>query len=173
MTSRSRFSFAALLVASVCLPSLLPGSAWASMSFNFEGPDNGQPVSGIGIVRGWTFDTQPGSQINSVAFFVDGVLQADIPYGSTRPDIGQAYPMYSNAQTSGWGLTFNWGNLAPGPHSVRVDLQSSTGEVVSTEPRTVTVVRPGDFSFLDKFDPLQCVREHRWQRADAARCDGA
>ncbi len=123
------------------------------MSFNFEGPDNGQPVSGIGIVRGWTFDTQPGSQINSVAFFVDGVLQADIPYGSTRPDIGQAYPMYSNAQTSGWGLTFNWGNLAPGPHSVRVDLQSSTGEVVSTEPRTVTVVRPGDFSFLDKFDP--------------------
>jgi hypothetical protein len=153
VTSRSSFRFAAVLIACVCLPSLLPASAWASVSFDFEGPWNGQPVSGIGIVRGWAFDSTPGGQINSVAFFVDGMLRADIPYGSTRPDVGQAHPMYSSAQNSGWGLTFNWGNLAPGPHTVRVDLHSSTGELVSTDTRTVTVVSPGNFSYLDLFDP--------------------
>jgi hypothetical protein len=123
------------------------------MSFNFEGPENGQSVSGIAIVRGWAFDTDPGSQISSVSLFVDGMLQpGTIPYGSTRPDVQQTFPGAQNAPNSGWGLTFNWGNLSPGAHTVRVDFHSSTGAVVSTDTRTVSVVKPGDFSFVDMFD---------------------
>jgi hypothetical protein len=149
---RASFRFGALLIGCACLPGLLPDSAWASVPFGFESPDNGQPVCGIAIVRGWGFDTDPGGQISSVSFFVDGMLRGDIPYGSTRPDVQQAFPGAQNALNSGWGLTFNWGNLTPGVHTVRVDLHSSIGAVVSTDTRTVTVVRPGDFSYLDMFD---------------------
>jgi hypothetical protein len=149
---RATFCSAALLVG-VCLSSLLPGAVRASTSFGFEGPDDGQPVSGISIVRGWAFDTDPSTQLNHVSLFVDGAAQGDIPYGSTRPDVQQAFPGAQNALNSGWGLTFNWGILTSGVHTVRVDLQSNNGSVVSTDTRTVTVVKPGDFSFLDMFDP--------------------
>jgi len=40
--------------------------------------------------------------------------------------------------------------VAGGPHIVRVEITSTSGEVFS-QSRTVTMVKPGDFEFLDQF----------------------
>ena len=55
------------------------------------------------------------------------------------------------ARHSGWGLTFNYGLLPSGPHTFEVQLEASSGAVRSlTHP--VSVVRLGEFAFLDQFD---------------------
>lgn len=118
----------------------------------WENPEPG-PVSGVAIIRGWAFATQPDARIDSVKLFVDGGFAGDIPCCSDRGDVQAAYPQYPPANTmkSGWGVTFNWGNLTTGPHSVHAEIHSTRGETLSTETHTLTVVKPGDFSFLDQF----------------------
>ena len=71
---------------------------------------------------------------------------------SERTDVRAAFPTFPAANTlnSGWGLTKNWGNETSGPHTLRVEIVSTSGAVFSTS-RTVTVVKPGDFGFLDQF----------------------
>lgn len=118
----------------------------------FESPE-AVPVSGIAVVRGWSFATQPDARISSVKLFIDGVFNDNIPCCSERNDVQAAFPQYpaTNTLNSGWGITFNWGNLNAGTHPVRVEIQNTKGEVLSTETSTVTVVKPGNFPFLDQF----------------------
>lgn len=118
----------------------------------FESPETG-PVSGVAIIRGWAFATQAGARIDKVQLFIDGGFAGDVPCCSDRGDVQAGYPQYPSANTlnSGWGITFNWGNLTAGTHTVRADIHSTTGQTLSTETRTVTVVKAGDFPFLDQF----------------------
>jgi len=46
----------------------------------------------------------------------------------------------------------NWGVLNGGFHTVQVQIRNTAGGTFSTEPHLVTVVKPGDFEFLDQFD---------------------
>ena len=43
----------------------------------------------------------------------------------------------------------NWGVLSAGVHTRSVEIESTSGQIFSTETRPVTVVKPGDFEFLD------------------------
>src|SRR5713226_444231 len=143
----------ALLLTGVCSPLLTPRSAQAAIMAFFESPETG-PVSGIAVIRGWAFDTQAGVQISRVELFIDDARIGNAPCCSVRGDVQAAFPQFPIANTgnSGWGTTFNWGLLSPGAHTVRVEIRSTAGELFSTETRTVTVVSPGDFEFLDRFD---------------------
>jgi hypothetical protein len=119
-----------------------------------ETPEDGQAVSGIDIIRGWSFDTQEEGKISGIDLFLDGTLVSVVPCCSPRSDVQAAFPQFSSANTenSGWGVTINWGLLSVGAHTVQVGVRNIAGETLSTESRTVTVVRPGDFEFLDQFD---------------------
>jgi len=88
-----------------------------------------------------------------VTLLIDGLPIGDAPCCSERADVSAAFSQFSadNTRDSGWGMTFNWGTLNPGPHIVRGQIRSTTGELLSTEPRAITVVRPGDFEYLDQF----------------------
>jgi glucose/arabinose dehydrogenase len=125
----------------------------AGISASFESPNPG-PVAGIDLVRGWAFADDAGAGIARVSLIIDEAEVKEIPCCSARPDVAAAMPLAppGNALDSGWGLTVNWGALSSGEHSVRVEYASSSGEVLSSETRIVTVVRPGDFEFLDQFD---------------------
>lgn len=118
----------------------------------FESPEAG-PVSGVAVIRGWAFATQAGVQISSVELFIDGVRIGNIPCCSERGDIQAAFPQFPAANTlnSGWGTTFNWGVLNAGTHAVQVVIYNTAREQLATEMRTVTVVKPGNFEFLDQF----------------------
>ena len=129
-------------------------SADAAIRAAFESPGDAQPVAGITTVRGWAFETARDSRIGSVTLIIDETLRQDIPCCAERGDIPLAFPAFPADQTldSGWGTTFNWGLLSPGAHTLRVEIESTSGQIFSTETRTVIVVKPGDFEFLDSFD---------------------
>ena len=117
----------------------------------FESPGEGEAASGVAIIRGWAFTDTPGAALTEVQLLLDGQPSGSIPCCSGRQDVAAAYPKSANALTSGWGLTFNYGNLAEGAHIVGVRLGDSAGTSV-TETHNVNVVRIGGFAFVDQFD---------------------
>lgn len=118
----------------------------------FEGPETG-PVSDVAVIRGWAFAMQPGVSISKVELFIDGVSAGDIPCCSDRADVQAAFPQFPTANTlnSGWGTTFNWGVLSAGSYTMQVVIKNTLGETLATETRMVTVIKPGNFEFLDQF----------------------
>ncbi|MBI3798879.1 MAG: hypothetical protein HY268_18180 [Deltaproteobacteria bacterium] len=121
-----------------------------------ESPEDG-PVSGIGVIRGWAFATQPGVSISSVELFIDDQSAGEVPCCSARSDVQAAFPEFpaDNTLDGGWGLAFNWGIVSAGPHTVRLSIRSTAGELFITDTRTVTVVKPGDSEYVDRFDLSQ------------------
>jgi hypothetical protein len=118
-----------------------------------ESPENGLPVSGVAVVRGWAFDTREGGQVSSVDLLIDGVPMGTAPCCSERGDVQAAFSQFpaTNTLNSGWGMTFNWGVLSAGNHTIQAEIRSNDGQVLSTETRSVTVVQPGESEFLDFF----------------------
>ena len=134
---------------------LLPySSADAAIRATFESPGDAQPVAGITTVQGWAFETALDAHISGVTLIIDGTLRQDIPCCSERGDIPLAFPALPAEQTlnSGWAMTFNWGLLSAGVHTLRVEIASTSGQIFSTRTRTITVIKPGEFEFLDQFD---------------------
>jgi hypothetical protein len=138
----------------------LSDSPPAEISAVFESPEHNHPVSGIGVIRGWAFARQSGVQISKVEVIVDNE-PINVPCCSERGDVLAAFPQFPAANTlnSSWGLLFNWGTLSAGAHTIRVEIRNTVGEVLRTEIRTVTVFKPGDFEFLDRFDLSQATVE--------------
>src|SRR5262245_2963574 len=110
-----------LLFLALLLFLLVPGKTQAAIMAALESPQNGQAASGIAIIRGWAFATQAGIQISSVELFIDGVRGGNIPCCSERADVQAAFPQFPafNTFNSGWGVTFNWGLVSSGIHTVR------------------------------------------------------
>lgn len=125
-----------------------------------EGPEPG-PVSGIGEIRGWTFSARKNVTIDKVTILVDGAPIADAPCCSERNDVSAAFPEFNLDQTrnSGWGIAFNWGILSSGSHIVQAQIRNTSGELLTTEPIPVTVVRPGDFEYLDQFSLAEATAQ--------------
>jgi len=132
----------------------LTNTAPATITSAFESPENGQIVSGITTIRGWSFAAQAGVKISNVELFIDGVPRSDIPCCARRTDVQAGFPQFPSENTlnSGWGMAFNWGLLNAGLHSVRVEITSNAGERFVSETHMILVARLGDFQFLDQFD---------------------
>jgi Tol biopolymer transport system component len=123
-----------------------------------ESPEPG-PVSGVAVIRGWAFSTRENATVDHVTLLVDGEPIGDAPCCSERIDVSADFSQFAADKTlnSGWGLTFNWGTLTPNAHILRALIHSTSGELLSTEPRTVIVVKPGDFEFLDQFSLAKAI----------------
>jgi hypothetical protein len=126
--------------------------AHAELNAYFESPAADETVAGVLLIRGWAYDTVSGVQISSVELFIDDVLQGNIACCTTRGDVQAAFPNDANAENSGFGLTINWGELSAGPHTIRVEVRTTAGETFVSDTRNITVVRLGDFSFLNQFN---------------------
>jgi hypothetical protein len=118
----------------------------AVVQATFESPLADAIVAGVALVRGWAFDTLAGEGIASVLFFVDGVLDTAVVCCTTRSDVQAAFPAFPAPNT----LNSGWGNESGGVHPVRIDITTTSGAGFSAE-RTVMVVKPGGFGFLDQF----------------------
>jgi hypothetical protein len=119
-----------------------------------ESPQDGQPVSGIGFLRGWVFSTLPDNSYPSVFVVRDNRVDTGRQYFccTLRYDVQAAFPQFPPEHTlnSGWGTMMNWGALSAGPHS----LQAVFGDSKSShypDLQIVTVIKPGDFEFLERF----------------------
>ena len=76
-----------------------------------------------------------------------------MPCCSTRADVAHEYPEQANAEQSGWGLVYNYGNLPEGRahgHAAPDD-RGRTGDCPGHAHR-LTVSRLGGYAFIDRFD---------------------
>lgn len=94
-----------------------------------ENPQADHPVAGISMISGWHCDAK------RVEASIDGDARIVLASGSSRADT--AGVCNGNAAT-GFGYLVNWGNLAPGPHTL-----VAYADGVEFARRTFTVVRYG------------------------------
>ena len=137
----------------------------------FESPADGATVSGIDLIWGWTFAEAAGVGIADIVVYIDGQHETTIPCCSLRGDVHAAYPDLPAANTtaSGWGLTYNWGNLAAGAHTLQVVATSSQGVRWESAVHTIQVLKPGDVVFADR---LSLAPAAVWLEAEELVLDG-
>ncbi|MHB9100800.1 MAG: S8 family peptidase [Sulfuricella sp.] len=129
---------------------LLPQSG--GMILNLEEPVSGGSASGVGNVRGWAVSQRT---LRRVDLYVDGTLAITVPYGSSRGDVGAAYPSYPGSGNSGFSMAYNFGNLSAGSHTFMARAVDDVGSYQDAST-TFNVVRfpasfianPGEVSLL-------------------------
>lgn len=126
----SRYLLCSLfLFSSLCLAGLNE-----DIKITIEEPVRGGVYSGISNLRGWAISPE-GMGSYYLEVYVDGEFAFYMhPYGQ-RPDVGNAYPNYPGSETGGFSMAFNYKNLSPGEHEIRVrawDNASDYNEAVST-----------------------------------------
>lgn len=133
--------------------SVIQAAEATEQQFVFENPPADSSASGIGIISGWTFSPNAGAVYPpAVDFRIDGGEFKRIPCCQERPDVAAAFPTQQNLSLqSGFGALFNFNQLTSDEHTIEVRAQDGTGATKS-ETRTITVVKPGDFEFIDQFD---------------------
>jgi hypothetical protein len=87
----------------------------APFTVSLEEPVDGQPISGIGNLRGFAF-AEDG--IEKVEIYIDGEYAFDAPYGGSRTDVGAAFPDIEGSENSGFSLAYGYANLSPGTHTI-------------------------------------------------------
>ena len=133
-------------------PATLVVEAAAALVGYFESPAADTAVAGIDLIRGWVFAPAADEEITALVLYIDGQPAATIPCCSARLDVAAAYPALPATTTtlSGWGVTYNWGELPAGPHTLRVVATSSQGRQWESARRQVEVLKPGDVAFADR-----------------------
>lgn len=145
---KQRWSLTAPLTGVLLAASLTCAQATITVSLETP-PSPGGNVSGIQLIRGWTFATN-GSPV-TVKLRIDGVTTStEIECCGPRKDV-QGTVTGAPLET-GFALAANYGELQPaGPHTVGVEV-SATGETTVVSDHTVVVVRPGNVSLVTTFD---------------------
>ena len=140
---------------------LSPGSVTATEGITavYEAPEDREPVAGIGLIRGWAFPDDVTDAIDTVTVQIDDTLRESMPCCSTRADVAGEHPEQANAEQSGWGLVFNYGNLAEGEHTISVHMTTEAGLATAPVTRTVTVSQLGGYAFIDRFDLSEATAE--------------
>ena len=91
-----------------------------------EEPVEGGRYSGISNLRGWAVSSWGMGDYN-LEVYIDGSLAFDlVPYGK-RTDVGEAFPNYPNSDTGGFAMAFNYKDLSPGEHEIRVRAYDNAG----------------------------------------------
>ena len=91
-----------------------------------EEPVGGGRYSGISNLRGWAVSPR-GLGDYYLDVYIDGSLAFYLsPYGN-RPDVGDAFPDYPDSDTGGFAMAFNYKDLSPGEHEIRVRAYDNAG----------------------------------------------
>ena len=155
---------------SIIVSLLLTGGAtrtvWAGIRATLEIPGEDQFVSGVMPISGWAFavSDDPDNPVAlpvTIQLSIDGQDSGEILCCVDRGDVQEEYG--EHALRSGFGQVFNFGLLegigegdeergkdqAKGRHRVRIEV-SAEGVASKIIERTVTVVRPGGYEFLER-----------------------
>lgn len=135
------------------LPAVLAGLVAAPVAaefrINLEEPVNGGSATGVSNLRGWAI---ADAGIDRVELFVDGQYAYEIPYGGNRGDVEQAFPSVPGARSSGFGQTFNYGELSAGQHTMTVRAYDENGDIREATANFEVVSFPGFVSGSQPFD---------------------
>jgi hypothetical protein len=126
-----RFALLAALLLLAC-PSLAELDERIKVAI--EEPAQGDRYSGISNLRGWAVSPEGvGSYFLNV--YIDGSFAFNMTAYGNRTDVGNAFPDYPDSDTGGFSMAFNYKDLSPGEHEIRVRAIDNAGnynEVVTT-----------------------------------------
>lgn len=84
-----------------------------------EEPVQGERYSGISNLRGWAVSPEGMGSYYLEVFIDEEFAFYMFPYGQ-RTDVGNAFPDYPGSETGGFSMAFNYKNLTPGEHEIKV-----------------------------------------------------
>ncbi len=153
------------IISSLLLTGGIIHVAWAGIHAVLENPGEDQFVSGVRLISGWAFavSDDPGNPVAlpvTIQLSIDGQDYGEIPCCVDRGDVQEEHG--EHALKSGFGQVFNFGLLtgigegseergrdqAKGEHTVHIEI-SAEGVMSEIIERTVTVVRPAGYEFLE------------------------
>ena len=115
-----------LFLACLFITSLAGAVRDERIKVSIEEPANGASYSGISNLRGWAVSPEGVGQ-SLLEVFIDGDFAFYLsPYGE-RIDVGNAFPDYPDSDTGGFSMAYNYKNLAPGEHEVKVVVYDNAG----------------------------------------------
>lgn len=89
-----------------------------------EEPNAASNYSGVSNIRGYALSP---NGISKIELYVNGQYKSIIPYGGSRGDVGNAYPEIPGSRNSGFGMTYNYNNLASGQNTITIRATSNDG----------------------------------------------
>jgi hypothetical protein len=96
---------------------------------SLETPLSGTTLSGVKTISGWAI---ANSGIDRIEIYIDDVYNFDIAHGTTRGDVGSAFPDIDNSDKSGFATRFNYNNLVSGEHTLTAKAISNGNNVLSS-----------------------------------------
>ena len=108
----------------------------SSLRVNLEEPAVDLVHMGVGNLRGWAISS---AGIRKVEAFLDGELLGEIPYGGVRRDVGRVFPDIDGSDKSGFSMSFNYGGLSAGTHTIDVVAHSIDKQTASASAQFETV----------------------------------
>ena len=126
------------------------GAEDALFRLSLEEPVDGEVHSGVGNLRGWAVAS---SGIERVEILIDGVYEFDAPYGASRGDVGKAFPDVENSTSSGYSLSYAYGLLSSGEHSITAVAHSELGATTQVT-NTFTVVKFPSSDYIAEQDAV-------------------
>ena len=109
---------------------LLTCSSFAALDeriqVTIEEPVQGERYSGISNLRGWAVSPEGMGSYYLEVFIDEEFAFYMFPYGQ-RTDVGNAFPDYPGSETGGFSMAFNYKNLTPGEHEIRVRAYDDAG----------------------------------------------
>ena len=136
--------FLLMIVSLVCG---IPHLTVADIQATLESPANQQKVTGIGVVSGWAFSTDPQATVLTVKLRVDGQVSGDIAWPGERSDVAATFPTIPQALNSGFASGVNFSDLSNGSHKIGVEITDDRGGSMIID-HEVTVIRVGGFTLL-------------------------
>ena len=107
---------------------------------SFDGPREGEIISGIINIWGWGADVNP---VQSVEFGIDdrGYI-SQLGYAGSRKDVANAKPELFNPEYSGYAGAYQTRHLTNGPHTFRIRITNSLGEETVFERQVIVSNSP-------------------------------
>jgi hypothetical protein len=109
---------------------------------SLEEPVNGATATGVSNVRGWAVAS---AGIDRIELAINGEYVFDIPYGGERLDVGGTFPDITDSDQSGYGLTFNYGDLGAGEHTMTVTAIAFDGSELEQTSTFRVIAFPASF----------------------------
>jgi hypothetical protein len=110
-----------------------PPQAW------IDRPQSNAEVAGVLLIEGWVFNEGVG--LREVRVILDDRIVGIGDYGLPRPDVAEVMGVLTdpNSPNLGFSLTLDTVNLAPGEHSLALELVSNSGEIQRYGDRRIKI----------------------------------
>ena len=115
-----------MAIASLLLSCLAFAGLDERIQIAIEEPAAGGRYSGISNLRGWAV-SPAGMGSYYLDVYIDGEFVFDLVVYGKRTDVGNAFPDYPGSDTGGFSMAYNYKDLSPGEHEIRIRAFDNAG----------------------------------------------